>query len=130
MVVITDKPYSVNDILRSTINSAFSDFQLEQINLYSPYKIRLKNGVALGKLDGTTFWLVYLAVHPENQNVGVGTALLKHAESLARALGARKVKLKAKRSVSHFYVNRGYCLEGKSFVENDPASNYYSKTIC
>ena len=116
--------------MRSTINSSFSDSQIEQIRHVCPYEVRLKDGLALGKLDGDTFWLVYMAVHPKNQNVGVGTSLLKHVEALAKALGAKKVMLKAKDSVSSFYLNRGYSWEEKLLEENECTSNYYSKMMC
>ncbi|RMG28296.1 MAG: GNAT family N-acetyltransferase [Gammaproteobacteria bacterium] len=50
----------------------------------------------------------YMAVRPEWQGQGVGTALLAALESAARAARLRRIRLQARTSAVGFYLRHGY----------------------
>lgn len=58
-----------------------------------------------------------VAVAETAQRRGVGTALVRRAEGLARELGFREMVLHARRVAVPFYERLGYRAEGPEFVE-------------
>jgi len=61
--------------------------------------------------DGLRGWLYRLAVRPEYQRRGIGTAMVEHAESWLREQGCPRVKLQIhpdKAGVVEFYRKRGF----------------------
>ena len=50
----------------------------------------------------------YMAVHPDFQRQGIGTALLHHLESQARASATRLICLDARKAFVRFYLQQGY----------------------
>ncbi len=58
-----------------------------------------------------------MAIAPARQGRGIGSALLRYAESQARAAGWREVVLHARESVLDFYLNNAYHRQGAGFEE-------------
>lgn len=73
-------------------------------------------GTALAGYDGHRGWLYAVAVHPEWRRLGIGTALLRTAESRLAALGCVKLNLQIRASnarVEAFYRRLGYHVEAR-----------------
>ena len=58
-----------------------------------------------------------MAVLPDRQGRGFGTALMRRAEEEARGLGAAAIVLHARTGARGFYARLGYRAEGAPFVE-------------
>ena len=58
-----------------------------------------------------------VAVHPDLQGRGVGTALVQAAEALASEAGFREMVLHARETAVAFYRKLGYLTEGDRFEE-------------
>jgi ribosomal protein S18 acetylase RimI-like enzyme len=60
--------------------------------------------------DGHRGWVYYLAVAPENRGNGIGSALMRAAESWLRDAGMPKVQLMVRDGIpaADFYVKLGY----------------------
>ncbi len=71
-------------------------------------------GTAMVGYDGHRGWLYSIAVKPENQRSGVGSALLCEAERQLLALGCGKANLQIRagnEAVASFYRKHGYKVE-------------------
>ena len=83
-------------------------------------------GTIMAGYDGHRGWIYSMAVRPEKRKMGVGTALLKHAEEELVKLGCVKINLqvfKYNESVTDFYLKNGYSIEerismGKEIRDN------------
>ena len=64
-----------------------------------------------------------LIVHPEWQGSGEGEILLRHAESRARALGARRLFVLTTRT-SHWFIKRGFAQGGVSDLPKERQAHY------
>jgi ribosomal protein S18 acetylase RimI-like enzyme len=86
-------------------------------------------GTAMGGFDGHRGWLYSVAVRPDLQRRGVGTALVRHVEAALTALGCPKLNLQVRASnkgVVAFYKRLGYSVEervsmGKPLVTSNPS---------
>jgi ribosomal protein S18 acetylase RimI-like enzyme len=58
-----------------------------------------------------------VAVKPEWQGQGVGTTLVRFAETFAQQQGYRKLVLHARQTAVPFYLRLGYTVEGEPFEE-------------
>jgi len=71
-------------------------------------------GTILGAFNGRRAWIYHLAVHPDYQNKGHGSWLVKKAESVFKKIGATKIDLTLAidnlKTVS-FYEKLGYEVE-------------------
>src|SRR5437660_5427563 len=67
-------------------------------------------------LEGQTARLGRMAVAAERRRQGVGTAILREAESLARRRGARLITLHAQLGVRGLYARNGYVETGDPFI--------------
>lgn len=68
-------------------------------------------GAVIGAWDGLRGWIYHLAVRPEHQNQGVGSALLAAAEARLRELGVRQINLMVYEEngfAESLYLRRGY----------------------
>lgn len=83
-------------------------------------------GTVMGGYDGHRGWASYLAVAPEQQQLGVATALMQQLEKRLIALGCPKLQLLVRTDntdVINFYDKLGYasqdvvCL-GKRLIED------------
>lgn len=73
-------------------------------------------GTALAGYDGHRGWLYAVAVHPEWRRLGIGTTLLRAAESRLAARGCVKLNLQIRNSntkVEAFYRRLGYHVEAR-----------------
>jgi ribosomal protein S18 acetylase RimI-like enzyme len=71
-------------------------------------------GTVMAGYDGHRGWIYSLAVHPDKQKKGIGSALLRHAESALLALGCVKINLQVvegNEAVLSFYAAHGYAAE-------------------
>ena len=83
-------------------------------------------GTVMCGYDGHRGWIYLLAVLPELQKTGIGSQLMKHAESVLTDLGCVKINLQiieGNKSVEKFYQALGYSTEkrismGKQIPEN------------
>ena len=83
-------------------------------------------GTILAGYDGHRGWLYSVAVHPSQRKLGLGAALVRHAEQALSARGCLKINLQVTRSnssVTAFYESLGYVVEprismGKVIAEN------------
>ena len=64
-----------------------------------------------------------LIVHPEWQGSGEGEILLRHMESRARAMGARRLFVLTTRT-SHWFMKRGFVQGGVADLPRDKQNNY------
>ncbi|MHC5732249.1 MAG: GNAT family N-acetyltransferase, partial [Nostoc sp.] len=76
------------------------------------------NSVILGTImagyDGHRGWLYTVAVSPQYQRQGIGSKLVRHAESVLIAMGCLKINLQVRISnaeVVEFYRKLGYLVE-------------------
>jgi ribosomal protein S18 acetylase RimI-like enzyme len=68
-------------------------------------------GSALAGYDGHRGWIHYLAVAASHRGTGLGTELVRRAESMLAALGCPKVQLQVRpenAGVIEFYERLGY----------------------
>lgn len=83
-------------------------------------------GTILAGYDGHRGWLYSVAVHPACRSQGLGTALVRHAETALTARGCMKINLQivgGNDAVCAFYEALGYAVEprismGKRIPEN------------
>jgi ribosomal protein S18 acetylase RimI-like enzyme len=71
-------------------------------------------GTIMAGYDGHRGWLYAVAVSPRLRRLGIGTALVRHAESALAALGCLKVNLQVRASnagVVAFYRKLGFAVE-------------------
>jgi ribosomal protein S18 acetylase RimI-like enzyme len=71
-------------------------------------------GTAIAGYDGHRGWLYAVAVRPNAQRKGVGTALIREAEDRLRSLGCGKLNLQIRadnHEVASFYSSLGYGVE-------------------
>lgn len=68
-------------------------------------------GTVMAGYEGHRGWMNYLATSPDARGIGVGRALVEHAEIALRALGCPKVNLQVRTSNAQaveFYRHLGY----------------------
>lgn len=71
-------------------------------------------GTAMAGYDGHRGWIYSLAVLPEHQQQGIGSALLAHAQDRLAKLGCLKINLQimeGNEAVQRFYAVNGYSVE-------------------
>ncbi len=78
---------------------------------------RVVGCVMLRPVPGGAFKLRQMAVYDDAQGLGVGRALVQHAEAEAWAAGAPHIELHARAGVLPFYEKLGYNVSGEEFLE-------------
>lgn len=71
-------------------------------------------GTVLAGYDGHRGWLYSVAVHPAHRQLGIGSALVRHAEQALTARGCMKINLQiveGNEGVTAFYAALGYAVE-------------------
>jgi ribosomal protein S18 acetylase RimI-like enzyme len=71
-------------------------------------------GTIMAGFDGHRGWIYRVAVSPDHQRQGIGTALMRRAEAELIARGAPKINLQVRttnQSVVDFYRSLGYVVE-------------------
>lgn len=87
-------------------------------------------GTVMAGYDGHRGWIYSLAVDPDEQKQGLGSALLDFAEQALAEIGCMKINLQilvSNGAVQEFYRKRGYSVEerismGKQIDRNIPAT--------
>lgn len=87
-------------------------------------------GTILAGYDGHRGWLYSVAVDPAKRKLGIGAALVRHAERALADLGCMKINLQimgANKEVAAFYETLGFATEprvsmGKRVPQNIPVS--------
>lgn len=85
-------------------------------------------GTIMAGYDGHRGWIYSIAVRPDLRNQGIGSKLVRFAESRLEALGCMKINLQimdGNEAVRHFYETLGYTEErrvsmGKRLAVNIP----------
>lgn len=108
-------------ILRLPLGLDFTDEQLAaeatDIHLGAYGQGQLMGGLILTPLSSSTLKMRQVAVAESAQQAGVGTALVRRSEELARGLGYHTLVLNARETAVPFYLKLGYALVGEPFVE-------------
>lgn len=107
---------TTNDLLRADLAAKPAASLLKWVD---ERRDRFIGCVWLEPVGGETWYLGSLAIDPEQQNGGLGRAMLAAAEQWVRARGARRVRMKVvnvRESLIAWYVRRGYRKTG----ETDP----------
>ena len=109
-------------ILRLPLGLDFTDEQLAaeatdiHLGAYHGHG-QLVGGLILTPLSPSTLKMRQVAVAESAQHAGVGTALVRRSEELARGLGYHTLVLNARDTAVPFYLKLGYALVGELFVE-------------
>jgi amino-acid N-acetyltransferase len=74
-------------------------------------------------LDEGMAEMACLIVHPEWQGTGEGEILLRHTESQARAMGAKRLFVLTTRT-SHWFLKRGFVQGGVSDLPHEKRAHY------
>jgi ribosomal protein S18 acetylase RimI-like enzyme len=108
-------------ILRKPLGLQFSTEELEDEggshHLACYHDDRLVGCLVLCPLGGGDVRMKQVAVIPELQGRGIGTALVRYSESLARKMGYRRMILHARETAVAFYEKLGYSTVGDQFEE-------------
>lgn len=70
----------------------------------------------LKRADAKTMKLRQMAVAPEYQRTGLGSALVRYAEDWARSEGIETIVMDARAEVTPFYEKLGYSADGAPFT--------------
>ncbi len=109
-------------VLREPLGLDYTAEQLAEEYADTHLGIYNQQGVLLGYLmltevSDTEYKMRQVAVRPDLQNCGVGTALVAAAEDFARQRGKQKISMHARETAVPFYTRLGYKKEGKQFTE-------------
>lgn len=108
-------------ILRQPLGLYFSPEQLAQeaqeFHLGYWEGNQLLGCLVLKPLDAYVVKMRQVAVAENQQNKGIGTALVAFAEEFAREHLFRKMVLHARETAVDFYLQKGYTLVGEPFTE-------------
>lgn len=83
--------------------------------------------LAVGRLqinDPETGQVRYMAVHPTQQNKGLGALVLKYLEKKAFELRLKTLILQAREEATNFYLRNGYYVKEKSFLMYESIQHY------
>ncbi len=94
-----------------------SDMEHQSIHIAGFWGNELIACVVLKPLSSTKLKLRQMAVASQYQGKGIGTALIKYAEQLAKNLAYNEIELHARLHVADFYAKLGYLPEGDVFEE-------------
>ena len=89
----------------------------QQWHLIAIRKQVLVGCLVLVPLPGAAVQMRQVAVAPESQRAGIGTALVAYAEELCRSRKRTSMLLHARIAAVPFYERLGYALEGDEFLE-------------
>ena len=122
---------AVSALIRYTMRVSNSrDYPLERLqplmDYFSPDKVRQLNqerlclvaevdGQMLGTIGLEGNELVTFFVHPERQNMGIGTQLLVAIEGQARARGSTRITVDSSLTSTAVYARMGYVRTGGEF---------------
>jgi GNAT superfamily N-acetyltransferase len=91
--------------------------------------MRVAACLMLKRIDARTMKLRQMAVDPQFQRMGLGSALVGFAEAWARSEGIDTIVLNARDEVTPFYETLGYAAEGAPFSEVGIAHQKMRKSL-
>lgn len=119
-------------VLRLPLGLDFTPDQLEAENSEVHF-VAMEGGNLLGCLilveREAAVKMRQVAVSPENQGEGIGSAMVRESESWAASHGHARMELHARESAVPFYLNLGYRVEGEPFVEVGIAHRAMAKEL-
>jgi ribosomal protein S18 acetylase RimI-like enzyme len=89
-------------------------------------------GTVMAGYDGHRGWLYSVAVHLAHQHLGIGSALVRHAEQALTARGCMKINLQivgGNEAVTAFYATLGYAVEPRVSMGKRIESNFVPKVV-
>ncbi len=108
-------------VLRAPLGLHFTDADLaaeaDQLHLALWLGDTLAGTVLLLPPDRNGAKLRQMAIDPALAGRGLGTLLLRHAETVLHRLGAAEARLSARVTAIGFYARCGYVPEGDPFIE-------------
>lgn len=109
-------------VLREPLGLDFTAEQLAEEYADTHLGIYHQQGTLLGYLCLTEvsdieYKMRQVAVRPDLQKSGIGTALVAAAEDYAKQRGKQKISMHARDTAIAFYKRLGYEKEGKAFTE-------------
>lgn len=90
---------------------------------------RLVAVLLLRPLDEQTVKMRQVAVHPEFQNLGMGSRLVAFAEKFAKERGFTKMVAHARGTAVEFYRKAGYTTVGEDFIEQTIPHRLVTKSL-
>lgn len=110
-----------DEILRRPLGLSLSAQDVEgeelQVHIAALEAGAIVGTVVLKPLSADVMKLRQMAVAPDRSKRGLGRQLVRFAEALARARGAKTIEMSARRSAQGFYERLGYRTEGDEFIE-------------
>jgi N-acetylglutamate synthase-like GNAT family acetyltransferase len=110
-----------DSILRKPLGLHFSaeelDAEKDSQHIVCYYGGRMVACLVLRPLEGGDVQMRQVAVVPELQGRGIGTAVVEYSEALARKAGYRRMFLHARETAVAFYEKLGYSRIGDRFEE-------------
>ena len=108
-------------VLRKPLNMVFSQKQLDtekdEFHLIGIHQDQVIGCLVLKPDVDQHIQMRQVAVHPDFQKSGIGSALVYHSEIKAKALNMKRIFLHARDVSVPFYKNLNYQIEGDSFME-------------
>lgn len=109
-----------NNVLRKPLgldisNDDLSDESQCQHIAYYTDEARLVACVKIRKVENTLFQISQMAVLPDYQNQGIGSKLLREAESLIRDQGGSAISIESRKQAIPFYSGNGYSISGNIY---------------
>ena len=78
---------------------------------------KIIGGLQIKKINNRTFQIRQMAVLPEFQQKGVGSALIKAAEEFIKQEGSKQVLIEAREYAIPFYSKHGYEVSGNRYFK-------------
>jgi len=108
-------------VLRKPLGLDFTKEQLakegNQIHMGAYFDDNLVACLVFVILSNSTLKMRQVAVEPEMQRQGIGLKLVSYAEHYGIESGYCSIELHARDTAIQFYIDSGYEVEGKEFVE-------------
>lgn len=78
---------------------------------------KIVGGLQIKKINNHTFQIRQMAVLPEFQQKGVGSALIKAAEEFIKQEGSKQILIEAREYAIPFYSKHGYEVSGNRYFK-------------
>ena len=108
-------------ILRDPLNLQLTEADLhgeeKELHIGGIYQNRLIAYCILSPQDGIQAKVRQVAVDKRYQGMGIGRALMHHAENIALDMGIETIMLHARKHVAQWYESQQYQIMGEEFVE-------------
>jgi predicted GNAT family N-acyltransferase len=78
---------------------------------------KLVGGLQIKKINDRVYQVRQMAILPECQQRGIGSALLRAAEDFIRSQGGTEIMIEAREYAMPFYKKHGYEISGNIFIK-------------